>query len=147
MKSTEVLIREAIPQDFPVIYNFVNELEGEVFDKEKQRLLFDINIQQAHYCYRVAVVNGEVVGYISCHTQVLLHHGGRVGEIQELFVDADKRGYGVGKLLVNEVKMWAHKNEVLQLEVTANNMRHQTHQFYTRQGFVHTHKKFVLGIL
>ena len=92
MKSTEVLIREAIPQDFPVIYNFVNELEGEVFDKEKQRLLFDINIQHAHYCYRVAVVNGEVVGYISCHTQMLLHHGGRVGEMQELFVDADKRG-------------------------------------------------------
>lgn len=147
MKMSEVLIREAIPPDFPVIYNFINELEGEVFDREKQRSLFEVNIQQRDYCYRVALLNQEVAGYISCHTQILLHHGGRIGEIQELFVAADKRGYGIGKLLVNEVKLWAQQKEVLQLEVTANNTRHQTHEFYIREGFVHTHKKFVYGIL
>jgi (aminoalkyl)phosphonate N-acetyltransferase len=147
MKADEVLIREAIPQDFPVIYNFINELEGIVFDEEKQRSFFEVNIEQKHHCYRVAVRNGEVVGYISCHTQILLHHGGRIGEIQELFVAADKRDHGIGKLLVDEVKMWAQNLDVLQLEVTANNDRHQTHQFYIREGFVHTHKKFVCGIL
>ena len=147
MKAGEVLIREAIPQDFPVIYNFINELEDEAFDEEKQRSFFEVNIQQKHYCYRVAVHKGAIVGYISCHTQILLHHGGRIGEIQELFVAADKRGYGIGKLLVNEVKMWAQKNEVLQLEVTANNTRHQTHQFYIGEGFSHTHKKFVFEII
>lgn len=147
MNTAEVLIREAIPQDFPVIYNFINELEDKVFDEEKQRSFFEINIQQEHYCYRVAILNGEISGYISCHTQILLHHSGRIGEIQELFVAADKRGYGIGKLLVNEVKTWAQKHEVLQLEVTANNARHQTHQFYIREGFTHTHKKFVFDIL
>jgi PhnO protein len=147
MKADEVLIREAIPQDFPVIYNFINELEEQVFDKEKQRSFFEINIQQKHYCYRVAVLNGEIAGYISCHTQILLHHSGRIGEIQELFVAADKRSYGIGKLLVNEVKTWGQKHEVLQLEVTANNTRHQTHQFYIREGFTHTHKKFVYEFL
>lgn len=147
MKLDEILIREAIPQDFPVIYKFINELEGEVFDEEKQRSFFAINIQQKFYCYRVAVMNEEVVGYISCHTQILLHHGGRIGEIQELFVAADKRGYGVGKRLIEAVKDWSVQNEVLQLEVTANNTRHETHQFYIREGFSHTHKKFVLNFI
>lgn len=145
MKWDEVLIREAIPQDFPVIYKFINELEDEAFDEEMQRLFFGINIQQKDYCYRVAVLNNEIVGYISCHTQILLHHGGRIGEIQELFVAADKRGHSIGKLLVAAVKKWSKQSEVLQLEVTANNTRHQTHQFYIREGFMHTHKKFVLN--
>lgn len=147
MKTDEVLIREAIPLDFPVIYNFINQLEDEVFDEEKQRSFFAINIQQEHYCYRVAVLNREIVGYISCHTQILLHHGGRIGEIQELFVAVNKRGYGIGKLLIDAVKEWSRQNEVLQLEVTANLTRHQTHQLYTREGFMHTHKKFVFEIL
>ncbi|MFD0999904.1 GNAT family N-acetyltransferase [Ohtaekwangia kribbensis] len=146
MKEDEALIREAQSQDFPAVYDFINALENIVFDKDKQRLLFESNIQDKDYCYRVALLNDKVAGYISCHTQMLLHHGGRIGEIQELFVAADKRNYGIGKLLVNAVKLWAQQNEVLQLEVAANNDRLQTHQFYTREGFVHTHKKFVYGI-
>lgn len=144
MKLDQVLICEAMPPDFSVIYKFINELEDEVFDEEKQRSFFETNIQQKHYCYRVAVLNDEIVGYISCHTQILLHHGGRIGEIQELFVAPDKRGYGIGKLLIDAVKDWSRQNGVLQLEVTASNVRHQTHQFYTREGFTQTHKKFVL---
>ncbi|HEY9046653.1 MAG TPA: GNAT family N-acetyltransferase [Ohtaekwangia sp.] len=141
--AESIIIRKATQDDFPVIYSFINELEETILDQEQQRNIYREVIRQDDYCYLVAETKSEVVGYISCHSQLLLHHGGRVGEIQELFVKAEMRSHGIGKLLVDAIKVWAREKALLQVEVTANVSRTSTHAFYTREGFAHTHKKFV----
>lgn len=137
------LIRNARTTDFAVIYNFINQLEDTVFPEQVQRAIFEASIASTQNVCLVAEHDNEVVAYISCHGQYLMHHGGLVGEIQELFVRGDKRGAGLGSYLVEELKKIAHEKGMIQLEVTANNSRTTTHSFYQRENFRLTHKKFV----
>ena len=83
------------------------------------------------------------VGYASVHAQWLLHHCGKVGEIQEMFVIADYRSKGVGSLLIQELMNVAERENFKILEVTANKKRLDTHRFYQRKGLEPTHFKFV----
>lgn len=136
-------VRPAVLADFDVVYGFLNTLEDRVFPRDVLYALFQRNISDKHTIYRVAELAGDVVGYISCHGQYLLHHAGLVGEIQELFVRADMRGEGIGRLLVDDVKISARVMNMVQLEVTAHLRRLDTHRFYEQQGFDQTHKKFV----
>ncbi len=140
-------IRSATVMDFDVIYGFVNALEETVFERDILYNIFQKNIASGLNIYLIAADQDHApAGYISCHGQYLLHHAGLVGEIQELFVRPDKRGEGIGRLLVEAVKDRALHMGMVQLEVTANAKRLATHRFYEQQGFAHTHKKFVYPI-
>jgi PhnO protein len=52
---------------------------------------------------RRVTLDDAVTGFISCHTQYLLHHCGIVAEIQELFVGKPSRKMVIGKALVNSL--------------------------------------------
>jgi PhnO protein len=146
MTTREIIIRKAAPEDFEIIYSFLCELENTCFDKAAIRKLYRHNLALENNIYLVATLNNEVIGYLSCHGQYLLHHGGLVGEIREMFVRADKRSLGTGKLLIVGCRKLAESLGMLQLEVTSNNIRTAAHQFYMTQGFALTHKKFVLTL-
>lgn len=139
-------IRKAERNDFDAIHKFICELENETFDFDKQKEIFVQNIQQSNNIYLVAVENNSVVGFVSCHIQDLLHHGGPIAEIQEMFVVKEMRSAGIGKDLINALKQIVKERNVIQLEVTSNNNRSLTHKFYERENFKHTHKKFVLNL-
>ena len=114
-----------------------------MFDKNRQQILFEKNIQIKENIYLVAEFNNKAVGFISCHVQNLLHHSGPVGEIQEMFVEFEHRSSGIGMKLLNEVKRLAKEKGVLHLEVTSNKKRKAAHTFYLREGFINSHEKFV----
>ncbi|MEP4091766.1 GNAT family N-acetyltransferase, partial [Reichenbachiella sp.] len=133
--------------DFNSIYNFVNELEQTVFNVEDLKRAFESNVNNPDHIYLIAEMNDEPVGYLSCHSQLLLHHGGqKIAEIQEMYVNPESRKNGIGKGLVDELKRIAKLKEVEQLEVTSNNKRGDTHRFYEREKFVQSHKKFTYRI-
>lgn len=139
-------IRKAERNDFDAIHQFICELENETFDFDKQKEIFVQNIQQPNNIYLLAVENNSVVGFVSCHIQDLLHHGGPIAEIQEMFVAKEMRSTGIGKDLINALKQIVKERNVIQLEVTSNNNRSLTHKFYERENFKSTHKKFVLNL-
>lgn len=138
-----ITIRPATESDFESIYQFVNELQNKTFDRSKMRELFFTNLKNTTIIYLMACSDNKAIGYLSCHIQLLLHHGGQVAEIQEMFVKPGYRSLGVGKLLMDEVKNLSKKLEVLQLEVTTRVIREKAIQFYKRESFEDTHKKLV----
>lgn len=139
----ELKIREADHSDFDTIYHFVNELEETVFDIEPMKKAFEHNISNPDAIYLIAEIHNKPVGYLSCHTQLLLHHGGqKIAEIQEMYVSPDTRKIGVGKQLINELKKMARNKGIVQIEVTSNNIRTDTHRFYMREKFIQSHQKF-----
>jgi PhnO protein len=146
MTRDEISIRKALPNDFDKVYAFICELENTSFDNAALKKIFNLNLLSDNNIYLVATVNDAIIGYVSCHGQYLLHHGGLVGEIQEMFVQADQRNLGIGKLLLRELYKLGLEKNMLQLEVTSNNIRTATHRFYTAQGFEATHKKFILTL-
>ncbi|MDN5212896.1 GNAT family N-acetyltransferase [Fulvivirgaceae bacterium BMA12] len=136
-------IRHVENSDFEEIYEFICALENETFEKEQQRQILAQNLANANNVYLIALFEGEAVGFLSCHVQNLLHHNGLVGEIQEMFTKAEKRGLGIGRKLVDNLKAIARDRNFIQLEVTSNIARAFAHGFYEKQHFRNTHKKFV----
>ncbi|RAR46952.1 GNAT family N-acetyltransferase [Flavobacterium lacus] len=139
-------VRHATVTDFETVYHFINELEDFVFPREQQHEIFLENLANLKHIFLIAEINKNPVGFLSCHVQNLIHHGGLVGEIQEMFVDANYRSHGIGKQLLDELKIIAKKRNFLQIEVTSGFKRGKAHVFYEREGFPNTHKKFVFKI-
>lgn len=140
---SELLIRKASLNDFKSVYGFVNDLEETEFNIESMKIAFEQNINNTDSIYLIAEVDNKPVGYLSCHSQFLLHHGGqRIAEIQEMYVNPENRKMGIGKKLIDELKRTAQQKGIDQLEVTSNNRRTKTHRFYEREKFVQSHKKF-----
>lgn len=138
----KVTITKARLSNLDQIYKAVCDLEEKTINKESFTQVFSKNITNPQIYYFVAIVNGKVVGFISLYIQYLLHHGGKVAEIQELFVDKTHRRQGIGKELMNKVKEIAKTEKAKLLEVTCSMKRNKTHQFYIKEYLIKTHYKF-----
>jgi len=136
-------VRGAEKEDAKKIFEFICALEEKTFNYQEFFIHYRNAISANYNIYLVATTEGgEVIGFISCHGQILLHHNGMVFEVQELFVDAPYRKMGVGKLLMRALELQLAKREYVALEVTANIKRTETHDFYVRNDFAKTHYKF-----
>ena len=143
-----ITIRPAVDTDMAVIYRFIQELEETSFSTAVFETYYLTNISNPDNVYLVAVdENNMLIGYLSCHGQILLHHCGWVFEIQEMYIQAEARGKGIGKMLVTELKNKLSARNYISLEVTANINRTATHAFYVSCGFTETHKKFTKNTL
>ncbi|GAB3806260.1 aminoalkylphosphonate N-acetyltransferase [Spirosoma humi] len=140
---TDVYIRPATEQDALIIYNFVCLLEDSVLDVNAFKAVYQRNLRNPDVYYLVAEQTGSVLGFVSCHVQHLLHHTGKVGEIQELFVEPAVRSQGIGHQLVAALNTLAQQENFINLEVTTNQKRLDTIRFYERELFIRTHVKLV----
>ncbi|MFC5409683.1 GNAT family N-acetyltransferase [Larkinella bovis] len=136
-------IRPADHQDVATLYRFICELEECQLNAVAFRAVFQKNLTDRRVHYLVAEVDGDVVGFISCHVQYLLHHTGKVGEIQELYVMPEYRNQQIGRQLVAALEELAEAHGFVNLEVTANQKRTNTHRFYQQLTFRPSHFKFV----
>jgi len=142
--SLKANIRKAENQDLDFVYKAICELENEVLDFEVFEMIFNENISNSKNLYLIAENETEGLGFISFHTQNLLHHCGLVGEIQEFFIYQKYRGQGVGKLLINEILSFAEKNALKSIEVTTNKKRVENVAIYESLGFTLSHNKFTI---
>lgn len=142
--SLEIKTRKIEKQDLDFVYKAICELENEVLDFKVFETIFNENISNPRNLYLIAENESEGLGFISFHTQNLLHHGGLVGEIQEFFIHQNYRGQGVGRLLINEIKDFAEKNNLKSIEVTTNKRRVENVAIYENLGFGLTHNKFTI---
>ncbi|WP_289663567.1 GNAT family N-acetyltransferase [Flavobacterium panacagri] len=115
-----IKIRKIQNKDLDFVYKAICELENEILDFEVFETIFNENISNPKNLYLIAENETEGLGFISFHTQNLLHHCGLVGEIQEFFIHQKYRGQGVGRLLLNEILNFAEQNNLKSIEVTTN---------------------------
>jgi PhnO protein len=137
-------IRKIEKQDLDFVYKAICELENEVLDFKVFEEIFNENISNPKNLYLIAENENEDLGFISFHTQNLLHHCGLVGEIQEFFIHQKYRGQGVGRLLINEIKNFAVQNDLKSIEVTTNKKRIENVAIYENLGFTLSHNKFTI---
>lgn len=140
----KIQIRKVEKQDLDFVYKAICELESEVLDFEVFEMIFNENISNQKNLYLIAENGNEGLGFVSFHTQNLLHHCGLVGEIQEFFIHKKYRGQGVGRLLINEILDFAEKNDLKSIEVTTNKKRVENVAIYENLGFTLSHNKFTI---
>ncbi|MNY17331.1 aminoalkylphosphonic acid N-acetyltransferase [compost metagenome] len=73
-----------------------------------------------------------------------MHHNGRVGEIQEFFINQNHRGKGVGRQLIEKIMQYAEEHNLKSIEVTTNKRRVENVMIYENLGFNLSHNKFTI---
>lgn len=139
-------IRSAAPPDALALHAMLSSLEETILPFADFEVVFRANLAHPFIGYWLAEFDQRPIGMISCHIQGLLHHAGRVAEIQEMFVEEEFRSRGIGKRLVATVECFAREHQAQLLEVTTNQKRTATHRFYVREGFVASHIKLVKSL-
>ena len=143
--SEKYALRPAMESDAAAVKALLEELEGRAFDMENFTRIYAEYLAAPLTLVYVAVGSEtEIVGFISCKGQSLLHHEGLVFEIQELIVTAAHQGRGVGRKLIDVLKSELTRLEAKSLEVTSNKRRKEAHAFYQSVGFLNSHEKFTI---
>lgn len=141
---TEITIRKIEQKDLEFIYKSICNLQNEVFDKNKFEQIFNENISNADYLYLIAENEIEYLGFITFHTQNLLHHLGNVGEIQEFYIIPKQRGKGIGKKLIAKIFEYSENKNLRSIEVTTSKKRIENIEVYENLGFKLSHNKFTI---
>src|SRR5580700_4417359 len=139
-----VKIRTAKNHDARKIYEFLCEKEEFLFDFREFEINYRICIANGDNIYLVAVdEKNDATGFISCHGATVLHEGGFVYEIRELFIEKKYRKMGVARTLLKALQETLAKRLYQALEISVNNKRSDLIQFYKSNGFDMTHVKLV----
>jgi GNAT superfamily N-acetyltransferase len=139
-----IKIRPAKNHDARKIYEFLCEKEEFLFDFREFEINYRICIANGDNIYLVAVDDrNESNGFISCHGTTVLHAGGYVYEIRELFIEKRYRRMGVARMLLKSLRETVAKRNYEALEISVNNKRSDLIQFYRNNGFAMTHIKLV----
>ncbi|WP_234735470.1 GNAT family N-acetyltransferase [Tellurirhabdus bombi] len=144
--KTFVHVRSATPQDEQIVYEFICSLEETELDPVAFRTVFLRNLADPEIHYFIAIQENTAVGFISCHCQYLLHHAGKIAEIQELYVRPEYRNQQIGRQLLAHVEQLAIQQHWINLEVTTNQRRKDAHRFYQSLDFQPSHYKFVKSL-
>ncbi len=137
-------IRRIERDDFEFVYHSLCDLENEILDREALQKIFCENIDNLSYSYLIAEIENEKIGFITLHTQNLLHHCGLVGEIQEFYITEHFRGKGIGRHLIRRIMDLAEENKLKSIEVATNKKRIENINIYENLGFNLTHNKFTI---
>lgn len=142
--TSNLQIRKVESKDLDFIYKSICELENEELDFRIFEEIFNENISNPNNFYLIAENENEALGFVTFHTQNLLHHCGLVGEIQEFFIDKKHRGKGIGRQLIEKIMQFSEENNLKSIEVTTNRIRAENVLIYENLGFKLSHNKFTI---
>lgn len=95
----------------------------------------------------VAEADGEVVGVAQLivfrHVQV---HGAWCAELESVHVRADRRGNGIGAVLVETAIERARSLRCHRVQLTSNMERRDAHRFWEQMGFTPSHIGYKLPL-
>ena len=121
------------------LFKDFNEKSGGNFIVDRSSILSTTSLlidRENFGCY-IAFDNENPIGLITISHCSAIYNGGDFGVITELYVDKDKRSFGIGKLLLEKAYEFAKDNNWTKLEVGAPNKTDwpRTIDFYTENGF------------
>ena len=139
---TDVQIRRASRLDSKHVsdmaWALLSELYPDLYTAEQIQASVDrILSQSPDVSVFLAESAGEPMGLITLNRCSAIYALGEFGEISELYVDADFRSLGVGKMLIKTAVEFAVSEGWTMLEVTAPDVPkwQRTVDFYVRNGF------------
>jgi len=127
-------IRACRPQDVPRLAALCGQLGYPVSREMVRRRLEEVMGDAAHVVYVAQAEDGEVVGWAHAFVRRLLMVEPHV-EVGGLVVDEERRGRGVGRLLMEAVESWAREQGCQAVYLRSNVVRRDAHRFYEQIGY------------
>ena len=152
----DLTIRPATVSDLPRVVALFAAADGNERDQGKadQQPLdpsyASALLAMARYTYNrlyVADVAGHVAGVFQLTIlQHVAHRGGRIAQVETVFVDPSERGAGVGEAMMRWAIEEARRGGCFRIQLTSYKERARAHGFYERLGFVATHEGMKLPL-
>jgi ribosomal protein S18 acetylase RimI-like enzyme len=146
-----VQFRRATPDDLEALIGLLNLLFSLEADFEpnpaKQRDGLTLMLERAEErCVMIAEESGAVIGMGTAQLLVSTAEGGMVALIEDLVVQSEYRGRGIGKRLLSSIESWALAKGARRLELLADRNNHLALGFYDQLNWRRTqliclHKK------
>ena len=84
----------------------------------------------------VAEINGKIVGYLAGNIlEEISYSVETFAELDNMYIDTNYRGYGIGSKLINEFKNYCKNIGIENIKVTAYSENKQAINFYMKNGF------------
>lgn len=149
MNSEGLTIRPAVLGDLDDLVQLLQALfaleEDFSPDPERQRLGLKLFLDGCgkHRCLLVAEdaqaaaanAGGAVVAMASVQILISTAEGGPVGMVEDVVVRRDRRGRGVGRLLMAELSRWADQRGLKRLQLLADRHNRPALDFYAQMGW------------
>ncbi len=94
----------------------------------------------------VATADDKIVGFIHVFSAVRVETPIFI-EIAALVIDENYRKKNIARDLINAAIMWGNSNGITKVVVRCNVIRKETHQFYTRLGFMQEKEQKIFTIV
>ena len=135
-------IRTTILDDCPAVYEMICDMEANLLPYRAFADIFRKQLDDPNYECIVCEEDRNVIAVLNLRYEEQLHHTARIAEIMEFVVKAGYRNRGIGKDLLAYAAGRAKENGCIQIEVACNQLRKDTHRFYSREGMKKYHFKF-----
>jgi GNAT superfamily N-acetyltransferase len=142
-------IRAATQTDLPSILALYVEVEddGRVLSIEQARSIFARIKSYPDYKVYVAMLGGSIIGtFALLIMDNLAHMGTPSGVVEDVVVQRDWRGKGVGKQMVRFAMDRCRERGCYKLALSSDLKREAAHQFYDGLGFQRHGYSFVAGL-
>ena len=130
-KSAEV--REARPGDEAELARLSTQLGYPMTPAEASSQLESLARSGDHALF-VAVDAGRLAGWLQVSVPRIFESPASA-EIAGLVVDEERRGAGIGPLLLAAAESWARERGCRAIRVRSNVVRERAHRFYEREGY------------
>lgn len=117
------------------------------FNEALQRKGLEIMLKESrNRCITVAVSHEKVIGMASIQTLISTAEGGMVGLVEDLIVNKEWRGRGIGRQLLKFLETWAAQKSLKRIQLLADIENTPALEFYKRLNWSKTqliclHKK------
>lgn len=150
-----LLFRDAMIEDIGAILQLAHAgdargadlpaLDPTSFSDPRYRAAFEAIARDPNHRLIVADIEGTMVGTLQISLiPGLSRFGMWRGLLENVFVDPDRRGSGIGSELVGWAIEYCRNAGCGMIQLTSNKQRQDAHRFYRRLGFEATHEGFKL---
>ena len=129
-------IRSCTPDDFTSVFNLFGQLWPSLeLDYHALYAVYERALSSVTQHLIVGVVEDRIVGFCSLSLKNNFWKAGCIGNVDELVVDENYRGQGIGKKLMNRIEEIAISKHCKQIELDSAFHRNEAHHFYENIGF------------
>ena len=131
-----IQIRDCTEADFEQIVGLLSQLWPDTqLDTQQLKEVFTRGLSSSHQRYICATINSKVIGFCSLTVKNNLWQQGYLGHIDELVVNEQNRGLGVGSQLLDRIVEIARQMGCRRVELDSAFHRDKGHKFYEQRGF------------
>ena len=129
----EIFIRDITEQDAEAVNTLSTQLGYTMPIEQTLANIRSVMATKGHHAF-AAMHADKMVGWIGVAVALQIESA-PFSEISGLIVDGQYRGQGIGKLLIERVKLWSKETGTKTLRLRTNMIRKEAHLFYRHLGF------------